>query len=82
MRSRYLKLLVLGTFSVFAAWGLCIPGTSTIVRADDSAARKDEIVEKIAGYKNWTQVNKAEKKETVDAEAVNVLSVSDSTVYG
>ena len=83
IRSRNLKLLILGVFSAIGCWALFSTNTQITVLADTNAAKKDEIIQKIAGYKTWQRLDKEPETPVGSAAgAAAVLTVSDSSAYG
>jgi hypothetical protein len=82
IRSRNLKLLILGAFSAVGCWALFFSATPINALADTTAAKKDEIIGKIAGYKTWQQVNKEPEKPIDAIIASTVFTVTDSSAYG
>ena len=51
MQNGFLKLTVIGAFSAFAACAF-------FISQKPASAREDNILEAIAGYKTWKQINK------------------------
>lgn len=82
MNLKIFKLLIIGTFAVFAVGAFLFPNNKT------EAQTEENILTKVADYKTWKQVQKPEvKKETevkIETEVVttDVLSISDSTIAG
>ena len=83
IRSRNLKLLILGVFSAVGFWALLSANTEITVLADTNAAKKDEIIQKIAGYKTWQRLDKEPETPVGSAAGASaVLTVPDSSAYG
>ena len=76
-----LKLLIIAAFAVFASSAFLFSSNYTQAQTKENAAKRDEILQKVAYYKTWQQVQKPEKKSE-DVITPDVLTISDSAVGG
>ncbi|HEY0458942.1 MAG TPA: hypothetical protein VGC97_07280 [Pyrinomonadaceae bacterium] len=74
-----IKLFVALAFLAFAACAFLLPGNKSLAQTNESAKKRDQVLEKVAGYKTWKQVQKPEPLAATKAE---VLTISDSSVAG
>lgn len=79
MNLKFLKILTVGAFLAFAACAFFISGGDKIEAQSSKEAvrKKDLILEKVADYKNWAQVNQIDKETKTD-----VISIADSSALG
>ena len=76
-----IKLFAIAAFLAFAAGAFLFPNNRIEAQSGESVKKRDEILEKVAAYKLWKQVQKPEKKSEAAAQT-EVVSISDSTVMG
>ncbi len=77
MNLKILKLSVTAAFLAFAGCAfLFSSGKSQAQQTGKTSERRDAVLEKVAGYKGWKQVQKPEKK------ADEVVTISDSSPAG
>lgn len=80
MKIKFLKFFIVGAFLGFAACAFFFSGDGKIqAQSKEAARRKAEILEKVADYKAWKQVNKNGDETTMTTD---VISVADSTAMG
>jgi hypothetical protein len=78
MNLKVLKFLMVGAFLAFAACAFFMSGGDKIEAQSKEAVRKKaEILEKVADYKKWEQINKVDKENKTD-----VISIADSSALG
>ena len=76
-----IKLFAIAAFLAFAACAFLFPNNKIEAQSSESVKKRDAILEKVAAYKLWKQVQKPEKKSE-EAAQTGVISISDSTVMG
>lgn len=76
-----IKLFAIAAFLAFAACAFLFPNSKIEAQSSESVKKRDEILEKVAGYKLWKQVQKPESK-SLELLKTEVFSVSDSTAMG
>lgn len=76
-----IKLFSLFAFLTFAGSAFLFSSNGTRAQSSENVKKRDDVLEKVAGYKNWKQVQKPEKKSDVSVVS-DVLSISDSTLAG
>lgn len=71
-----LKLFAVAAFLAFASCVFLFSSNKSQAQSNENANKRDEMLEKVADYKIWKQVQKPEKKSD------EVLTISDSAVSG
>ena len=71
-----LKLFAVAAFLAFASCAFLFSSNKSQAQTNENANKRDEMLEKVAGYKIWKQVQKPEKKSD------EVLTISNSAVSG
>ena len=71
-----LKLFAVAAFLAFASCVFLFSSNKSQAQSNENANNRDEMLEKVADYKIWKQVQKPEKKSD------EVLTISDSAVSG
>lgn len=76
MKLKTLKLFVVAFFATFAAGAFLFSSGHSQAQTGKSSEPRDEVLERVANYKNWKQVHKPEKTvdETSEKEAMPVFS--------
>jgi hypothetical protein len=82
MKLKILKLAVIGVFLAFAAGLFLFSNGRTQAQSSKNEKKRDGVLERVAGYKNWKQVQKPEKKVDETAAATDVLAVDSLTLGG
>jgi len=77
-----IKLFVALAFLAFAACAFLFSNSKTQAQTSKNAKNRDEILEKVAGYKTWKQVVKPAKESNLDILKKDVFTISDSAVMG
>ena len=81
MNLRNLKFFVIAAFLAFAACAFLFSSGKIEAQSKENSKKRDEILEKVAAYKVWKQVQKPETK-LEDAAKTDVISIADSTAMG
>lgn len=81
MNLKNLKLFVTGLFLTLAAGAFLFSSGRSQAQTGKTDERRSEILERVANYKAWKQVQKPEKKP-VDAAEKKPVEVFASTVGG
>ena len=81
MKLKTLKLFIIGAFAAFAAGAFLFSSGGSLAQTGKSGERRDAVLERVANYKNWKQVQKPEKKPD-DAAEKKPIEVLASTVGG
>ena len=76
-----LKILMIAAFAVFASSAFLFSSNYTQAQTNENAAKREEMLEKVANYKGWKQVQKTAKKSE-NVVTTDVLTISDSAVGG
>jgi len=76
-----IKLFAIAAFLSFAACAFLFPGSKIEAQSSENSKKRDEILEKVAAYKVWKQVQKPEIKSE-DSAKTDVVSIGDSTIMG
>ena len=76
-----IKLFVVGAFLAVASSGIFLSSGKTSAQTSASETRRDEILERIGGYKNWKQVQKPPTPDN-DVVGAEALRISDSSIAG
>jgi hypothetical protein len=71
-----IKLFAVFAFLAFAVFAFLFSSNKSQAQTGKTSERRDEVLEKVAGYKSWLPVQKPEKKS--DEPSV----VLDSTAMG
>lgn len=71
-----LKLFAVAAFLAFASCAFLFSSNKSQAQTNENAKKRDEMLEKVADYKIWKQVQKPEKKSD------EVLTISNSAVSG
>jgi hypothetical protein len=71
-----IKLLAVFAFLAVAAVAFLFGNNETRAQSGKTGAKRDEVLEKVADYKTWKQVQKPEK------EPGEVVTISDSSPAG
>ena len=71
-----IKLFAITAFLAFASAAFLFSGGKSQAQSSENAKKRDEILEKVASYKLWRQVQKPEKK------ADEVLTIDNSAAAG
>ncbi len=71
-----LKLFAVAAFLAFAWCAFLFSGNNIAAQTNKNTEKRDEMLEKVADYKIWKQVQKPDKKSD------EVLTISDSAVSG
>ena len=88
-----LKLFIVAAFVAFASCVFLFPNSKIEAQTSEKVQNRDEILQKVADYKDWKQVQKPEnpKPELSDilktdastsASTIDVLSISNSSPAG
>lgn len=77
-----IKLFAVFAFLAFAAGAFLFSNTKTQAQSSENAKNRDEILEKVAGYKTWKQVVKPAKESNLDVLKKNVFTITDSAAMG
>jgi hypothetical protein len=77
-----LKLFAVAAFLAFASCAFLFPNNKIEAQLRESTEKRDEILEKVASYKIWKQVQKPEKKTDSAEVKTDVVVISDSAVGG
>jgi hypothetical protein len=72
-----IKLFAALAFLAFAACAFLIAGSQS--QAQTVEKKRDEVLETVAGYKLWKQVQKPKADDAAKAE---VLTIADSSITG
>jgi len=80
-----IKLFAVAAFLAFAAAAFLFPNLRVEAQSSENAKKREEILEQVAGYKTWKQVQKpaeepAEKPE--NGAVPNVLDVNSLSIGG
>ena len=76
-----IKLLTIAALLAFAVCGFLLPSNKIEAQSKDKNENRDEILQTVAGYKTWKQVQKPEKK-VEDAANTDVFPIIDSAAMG
>ncbi len=76
-----IKLFAITAFLAFASCVFLFPNNKIEAQSSEKSKKRDEILEKVAAYKLWKQVQKPEKKSG-EAGQTQVVSIADSTAMG
>ena len=76
-----IKLFVAFAFLAFAAGVFLFGNNETQAQSYKTGAKRDEVLEKVADYKVWKQVQKPEKKSP-DILKTDVVQIDNSTLAG
>ena len=74
-----LKIFIIAFFAVFAVGGFLL--TDKTSEAQEKAQQREPILEAVADYKTWNQVNKPEKSLT-EAVQIDTTQIDVSSVAG
>ncbi len=77
-----LKLFAVAAFLAFASCAFLFPSNNSQAQSNENAKKRDEILEKVASYKIWKQVQKPEKTKELNIVKTDVLTISDSSLAG
>jgi len=78
MKVKVLKFFIVGAFLAFAACAFFISDSGrTGAKSNEAAKKKAGILEKVADYKTWKQINKTDKEAKSE-----VIAVTDFSAYG
>ena len=76
-----LKLFAVAAFLAFASCVFLFSSNKSQAQSNKNIEKRDEILEKVADYKIWKQVQKPEKKSE-DVLKTDALTISNSSVAG
>jgi hypothetical protein len=71
-----IKLFAIAAFLAFVSCAFLFSGGKSQAQSSENVTKRDEILEKVATYKLWQQVQKPEKK------ADEVLTIDNSALAG
>ena len=78
-----IKLFIVAFFAAFAAGAFLFSGGQSQAQTGKSNERRDEVLERVANYKAWKQVQKpAVKTDSNTVRETNLLEISNSTIGG
>ena len=77
-----IKLFVAFAFLAFASAAFLFSNNKSQAQTGKTDARRDEVLEKVAGYKNWNQVQKPETKPDLSVLKSDAVTILDSTAMG
>jgi hypothetical protein len=84
-----IKLFAIAAFLAFAACAFLFSSGKIEAQSSRNTEKRDEILEKVAAYKVWKQVQKPEKKPELTEPTtgstgltIDVLSISQSSLAG
>lgn len=76
-----LKLFAIAAFLAFASCAFLFSSKKIEAQTSENTKKRDEMLEKVANYKGWKQVQKPEKKSE-DVLKTDVMTISNSSVAG
>ncbi|HVE55761.1 MAG TPA: hypothetical protein VNB22_02970 [Pyrinomonadaceae bacterium] len=77
-----IKLFAVAAFLSFAVCAVLFPNNKIEAQSSENAKKRDEILEKVAAYKLWKQVQKPEKKSDSPDLKAEAVSIVNSTAMG
>lgn len=76
-----IKIFAFAAFLAIASSVFLVSSNKTEAQVSENTKKSDELLEKVANYKNWKQVQKPEKKSE-NPVTTDVLSISNSSIAG
>ncbi len=82
MNLKVLKLSVIAAFLAFASCAFLFSSNKSQAQTNKNTEKRDEMLEKVADYKIWKQVQKPEKKTDLVGVKTDAVPIFDSTAMG
>ena len=76
-----IKLFIVAMFLSFASCAFLLSNNKIEAQTSEKVQNRDEILEKVADYKGWKQIQKPEKKSE-DAAKPDALPIYDGAIAG
>ena len=76
-----LKLFAVAAFAMFALCAFLFSNSKIEAQTNEKSQTRDEILQKVADYKGWKQVQKPEKKVEDEAKP-DALPIYDGAIAG
>ena len=80
MNLKILKLFVIAAVFTFAACALLFSNNKMQAQSGKSSEKRDEVLEKVANYKVWKQVQKP--APTTEKDSTEPLTIANSSAGG